>query len=859
MKYKISVILPVFNVENYIRDALESILEQSIGFENLEIIMINDCSTDKSGTIIDEYANKYENFIAIHLSENSGGAGKPRNIGIEKAHGDYLMFLDPDDYYAHDACEVLYEKITHENVDIVFGTFALQGETKKKCVSTEIKADTINDHKRFLKGSPTLWTKIFKRSFIKENEIKFPEIVAAQDSVFVVNAFLKAKGIIFINKIIVYYNSSRDGSVTNKNNIKTLTARMESYNLIHGLCKDNDKEDFFIPLILKDKLINWMKHFLLSDLSTYEKKKILKLNWDFFNQYKEHGLTIPPQLVYVFECIVNKEFDDAIFYLMKMENQINQKEKMLKPREIQFNQDQLNFSRRLIQEKGIIEIIKEIETQLSRREKKLKEWNMEINYLCASFYEMGYYEGRGRSLIQRFVSKFPSSYILFFKRNRGIRNAFINLKGYKAIKTNKLFNVGFYLKNYEDVQLSGMDPIIHYIYYGFKEGRKPNSSFDGFSYLEKNIDVKKSNMNPLIHYALYGIKEGRKNCNHQKNIGKKSNRKIGDHSLSMFSSSEIDNYGKTFKSSHHSDKLGKISNSNQNKRRKISIKVPAPFLEVAPNWGDYHFALALKKEFDRNNFETKLHMYSEWEEKDDADVVLVLRGKFEYKPKSQNFNIMWNISHPDLVSVEEYNKYDYVFIASEIWAKDLKSKLKPPVESLLQCTDSELFYPDYSEEYQHDLLFVGNSRKVLRKILKDLLPTQHDLAVYGKGWEQLIDKKYLKGEYIPNSQLRKAYSSCKILLNDHWDDMRDKGFLSNRLFDGFAAGAFIISDEINGTKEIFGDSLIKYNNPDELRELLDYYLYNEEERERLANNSRNIVLNNHTFEKRVKKILEIIP
>ena len=119
MNYKISIVVPVFNVENYIKNALDSILKQSIGFEHLEVIMVNDHSTDKSGEIIDEYAAKYGNFTAVHLSENSGAAGKPRNVGMEKATADYIMFLDPDDYYTYNACEVLYSKIINENAETV--------------------------------------------------------------------------------------------------------------------------------------------------------------------------------------------------------------------------------------------------------------------------------------------------------------------------------------------------------------------------------------------------------------------------------------------------------------------------------------------------------------------------------------------------------------------------------------------------------------------------------------------------------------------------------------------------------------------------------------------------------------------
>ncbi len=130
--------------------------------------------------------------------------------------------------------------------------------------------------------------------------------------------------------------------------------------------------------------------------------------------------------------------------------------------------------------------------------------------------------------------------------------------------------------------------------------------------------------------------------------------------------------------------------------------------------------------------------------------------------------------------------------------------------------------------------------------------------MYGANWEELIPKKYIKAEHISNNELRKAYSSCKILLNDHWDDMREKGFLSNRIFDGFAAGAFIISDNVWGAGDIFGDTLITYDYPDELNSLIENYLNNKEERIKEIENVRNIVIKNHTFQKRVERILDVI-
>lgn len=300
-------------------------------------------------------------------------------------------------------------------------------------------------------------------------------------------------------------------------------------------------------------------------------------------------------------------------------------------------------------------------------------------------------------------------------------------------------------------------------------------------------------------------------------------------------------------------------------KTRVAIKIPVPQWKNVNEWGDYHLARGLQKEFEKRDCHVIIQILPEWDTDQDAecDVVIVLRGLSKYYPKKQHFNIMWNISHPDKIEIEEYEQYDYVLIASEIWAEVINGKVKVPVKSMLQCTDPELFYPDFSEKYQHQLLFVGNSRKVMRTVINDLMPTEKDLGIYGMNWRRfvlrrIIKMKHLKGKHIPNNELRKAYSSCKILLNDHWEDMRDKGFISNRLFDGFASGAFIISDKVQGAEKIFGDALVTYDIPSTLNHAIDYYLEHGEERKEKIEKAQEIVLNKHTFAKRVAYIMEII-
>lgn len=311
---------------------------------------------------------------------------------------------------------------------------------------------------------------------------------------------------------------------------------------------------------------------------------------------------------------------------------------------------------------------------------------------------------------------------------------------------------------------------------------------------------------------------------------------------------------------HRATTIKNILQKNIHSKTKVAIKVPVPKWEVAQEWGDYHFALALKKEFEKKEIETIIQILPDWDKIDDSDcdVILVLRGLSKYKPKPYHYNIMWNISHPDKIEIDEYNQYDHVFVASNIWAETLKPQCNVNIEAMLQCTDTDLFFPQPLEEYSEDILFVGNSRKVYRKIIKDLLPTNKPLSVYGTNWEMFLDKKYIKGEHIPNTELNKAYSSCKILLNDHWDDMREKGFISNRIFDGFASQAFIISDKIAGAEEIFHDALVTYESKEELKELIDRYSVDEELRTEKARKGYEIVMKNHTFESRVKRFIEVI-
>ncbi|MEB8430922.1 glycosyltransferase [Cocleimonas sp. KMM 6892] len=289
----------------------------------------------------------------------------------------------------------------------------------------------------------------------------------------------------------------------------------------------------------------------------------------------------------------------------------------------------------------------------------------------------------------------------------------------------------------------------------------------------------------------------------------------------------------------------------------IVIKTPVTKWRRAKNWGDYHMAVLLKKELEVEGYNVLIQILPEWynDEGNTCDIAIVFRGLSRYEPQSHQINIMWNISHPDLVSNDEYESYDKVFIASSYWTEQVSNSVSTDVETMLQCTDASRFKEPTEEqkkEHHQQILFVGNSRGHLRKVIADLMPIDFDLSIYGKNWSKLISKKYLKGKYIRNTELHKYYGSADILLNDHWDDMRNKGFVSNRLFDGLASGAFIVSDKVKEMGRL-SDFVETYETKEELTEKISHYLKYPEERLSKVTKGREYVLSNHTFKDRAKQ------
>ena len=183
-----------------------------------------------------------------------------------------------------------------------------------------------------------------------------------------------------------------------------------------------------------------------------------------------------------------------------------------------------------------------------------------------------------------------------------------------------------------------------------------------------------------------------------------------------------------------------------------------------------------------------------------------------------------------------------------------------PVAPLLQCTDSAVFKPDPDEAVpSHPLLFVGNYHKQCRALVRDVIDARLPIAIYGRRWEGVIPKEFVHGEHIPNNLVRKFYSRCGILLNDHWPNLREKGFLSNQLFDAVACAAVVVSDDIAGMCEVFDDGITVYDGTagDLVAKVAQIQAQPEQYRQR-ARRARARVLKAHTFTQRAAEILRAV-
>lgn len=256
--------------------------------------------------------------------------------------------------------------------------------------------------------------------------------------------------------------------------------------------------------------------------------------------------------------------------------------------------------------------------------------------------------------------------------------------------------------------------------------------------------------------------------------------------------------------------------------RRWALKIGAPPGQRGDTWGDVPFAedlagalrsLGNEVVIDRNGSAGRATAYLD-------RVVLNIRG-YQVVPRQPGVaNLMWIISHPDEVEAEEMRAFDRVYAASPWWPATVRKLHGIDVVPLLQATNPDRFHPDVAApDTGPDLLFVGNSRHQFRPIIADCRAAGLRPTVIGGDWEKFLPAAEIAAKSLPNAELPAAYRAAGIVLNDHWGDMVTHGFLNNRLFDAVACGARVVSDEVPGMEEVFGDAVAVYRTPSDLAKL----------------------------------------
>ena len=284
---KISIIIPVYNVEKYLRECLDSVVNQT--FSDLEIICVDDGSTDSSGAILEEYAAKDSRFVVLHQS--NAGQSTARNKGLDIVSGEYILFVDSDDKIALDTIEKTYEAARISASELVLFYMYLDNSVSKSiqapCSIDEPVKDLLSKTKlAFFQGpGPCKW--LWKKSFLDKLRLRFIEGIKFEDVPFVLDAALHSNSISVIPGMLYYYRI-HDGTTTRMKNDYFCRFSWLAYQYALESVQDLNLSDECLQIIYQQKLAliwngycNWTPDELLGQFRKNIKNSVLphELEW----------------------------------------------------------------------------------------------------------------------------------------------------------------------------------------------------------------------------------------------------------------------------------------------------------------------------------------------------------------------------------------------------------------------------------------------------------------------------------------------------------------------------------------------------------------------------------------------------
>lgn len=291
----VSIIIPVYNVERYLKECLESVVNQT--YKNIEIILVNDGSTDNSGLICDDYARQYKSINVIHTK--NGGQGSARNIGLKLAKGFYLYLIDSDDYISLDLIENCYSFAEKEGLDIVTFNTSLVVE-KGACVQHHYNR-SITPKKVYLNKDlfsymvvndefcVPPWFYFYRLNFLKENNILFLEGYVYEDNLFTIKTLHANGRISFLKEKLVFHrfnNQSTTGKKITNYKVESLIQCQQSINEFY-LLNRNKKDLKFLSLFLKWFVSTTIRFIVFNEDKNKESKVLVKkyVRFIFFNKH----------------------------------------------------------------------------------------------------------------------------------------------------------------------------------------------------------------------------------------------------------------------------------------------------------------------------------------------------------------------------------------------------------------------------------------------------------------------------------------------------------------------------------------------------------------------------------------------
>lgn len=267
-----SIIVPVYNVEKYLNRCVESILNQK--FSSYELILVNDGSTDSSGSICDDYALSNDMISVIH--KDNGGLSDTRNVGMAKAKGEYIVFIDSDDYIEPEALEKFYHQLKKSgNPDVLITLMKeVYEDSAPKYMDKNMPIDTLKNANKadvvnwMFNHSNNLWPAqryVIKRSFVEENNLSFAVGYLHEDLDWTSKFFLHARSFAILDYYWYNHRIGRQGSIT------TNTKSKRTLDVIDLVSKNiNDKKYNYIDAKLRNVMFQRMLRSLFASLSNYE-------------------------------------------------------------------------------------------------------------------------------------------------------------------------------------------------------------------------------------------------------------------------------------------------------------------------------------------------------------------------------------------------------------------------------------------------------------------------------------------------------------------------------------------------------------------------------------------------------------